>query len=147
MARRDVFMNKKLVLLFAIFFLVSGSVHAQSASRLKANIPFDFVIGSTEFNAGTYTIKPMGVGGDAVLFGSADSKEVTVVPAWTLAVDQAEADSELVFQVSGDQYSLWQIWTEGSSDVLEFYIAYTETEKLSVAQSSMVAIKATLIEP
>ena len=140
-------MGKQLVLFLATFFLVSGSVHAQSANRLKANIPFDFAIGSIEFKAGTYTIKPMGVGGDAVVFRSTDSGEAMVVPAWTYALDRAEHDSELVFQVSGDRYSLWQIWTEGYSEGLEFYLAYPQTQLASIAQPQLVVIKATLIEP
>jgi len=140
-------MSKPLVLFFATFFLVSGSVHAQSASRLKANIPFDFYVGSTAFTAGTYTIKPVGVGGDAVVFRSTDSREAMIVPAWTYALDREEHDSELVFQVSGDRYSLWQLYTEGYSEGLEFYIAYTPTQEASGAQPQLVVIKATLIEP
>jgi len=140
-------MSKQLILFCATFFLVSGSVHAQSANRLKANIPFDFFIGSTAFMAGTYTIKPVGVGGDAVVFRSTDSREAMIVPAWTAELDRAEHDSELVFQVSGDRYSLWQIWTEGYSEGLEFYIAYTQTQEASVAQPHVVVIKATLIDP
>jgi hypothetical protein len=140
-------MHKQMVLVFAMLLLISGSVHAQSASRLKVNIPFDFVIGSIAFHAGTYTIKPMGIGGDAVLFGSSDSKEVTVVPIWTRAVDQAEPDSELVFQASGDRYSLWQIWTKNSREVTEFYIAYSPTQDASVGQPSLVTINASLMQP
>jgi len=140
-------MRKQMVLLFAILFFVAGSVHAQSANRLKVDIPFDFVIGSIAFNAGTYTIKPMGIGGDAVLFGSSDLKEVTVIPVWTRAVDQAEPDSELVFQACGDRYSLWQIWTKNSREVTEFYIAYSHTQDASVAQPSIVTINASLMRP
>ena len=140
-------MSKHLGLFIAIFFLVSGTVHAQSANRLKANIPFDFFVGSTAFTAGTYTIKPVGVGGDAVILRSTDSREARVVPAWTYSVDRAEHDSELVFQVSGDRYSLWQIFTEGYDEGLEFYIAYTPTQEASVTQPHVVVIKATLIEP
>jgi len=140
-------MSKQLVLFFAIFLLASGSVHAQSASRLKVDIPFDFFVNSNAFTAGTYTIKPVGVGGDAVVFRSTDSREATVVPAWTQELDRAEHDSELVFQVSGDRYSLWQIWTQGYSEGLEFYIAYSQTQEANVAQPHVVVIKATLIEP
>jgi hypothetical protein len=140
-------MSKQWVLVFATFFLVSSSVHAQSANRLKANIPFDFFVGSTAFTAGTYTIKPVGVGGDAIVLRSADSKEAMVVPAWTYALDRAEHDSELVFLLSGDRYSLWQIYTEGYSEGLEFYIVYTPTQEASVPQPHVVVIKATLIEP
>jgi hypothetical protein len=140
-------MRNHMALLFSIFLLVSGSVHAQSASRLKVDIPFDFVIGSITFNAGTYTIKPMGIGGDAVLFASSDSKEVTVVPVWTRAVDQAEPDSELVFQASGDRYSLWKICTKNSREVTEFYIAYSQTQGASVDQPSVVTINASLMRP
>jgi hypothetical protein len=140
-------MSKQLMLFLAILFVVSGSLHAQSASTLKVDIPFDFVIGSIEFKAGTYTIKPMGVGGDAVLFGTTDSKEVTVVPAWTCAVDRAEHDSELVFQVTGDRYALWQLWTEGSFESLEFYVRFNEAQDAGTAHSYLVAIKASLIDP
>ncbi len=140
-------MRKQLVLcLTALFFVMTCSLHAQSASRLKVNIPFDFVIGSVEFKAGTYTIKPMGIGGDAVLFRSADTKEVTVVPAWSVAEHEAERDSELVFRVSGDRYSLWQIRTEGFSDCLEFYVHFDEAQDSS-ADSHLVAVKASPIEP
>lgn len=140
-------MSKQLVLCFAILFFLPGSLHAQAANRLKVDIPFDFLIGSIEFKAGTYTIKPMGVGGDAVLFGSAETKEVAVVPAWARAVDRAEHDSELVFRASSGRYALWQIWTEGYSEGLEFYVHVNKAQDGSSPDSHLVVIKASPMGP
>ena len=138
-------MRKQLVLSVGFFLLVTASLHAQSANRLSVNIPFDFVVGSIEFKAGTYMIKPMGVGGDAVLIGSTDSREVRVVPVWTRALKRMDHDSELVFLVTGNRYALWQIWTENYSEGLEFYV-FDEAPDASTP-SSVVSIKAALIEP
>jgi hypothetical protein len=140
-------MSKQWVFALTAFSLISGSVHAQSANRLKANVPFDFFVGNTAFTAGTYTIRPAGIGGDAIVLRSTDSKEAVVVPAWTYAQGRADHDSKLVFLVSGNRYSLWQIYTEGYSEGLEFYIVYTPTQEDSVHQLDVVVIKATLFEP
>lgn len=46
-------MKKHLLFVFASLFLMGGSVHAQSVT-LRADIPFDFVVGNAIMRAGTY---------------------------------------------------------------------------------------------
>ena len=138
-------MSKRLMFVFATLILVTGCLHAQSVG-LRVNVPFEFVAGNTVLPPGTYTIKPIGVRADIVLLRSMDDPKnaVFIVPC---AADRKEKehDSELVFQVSGGRYSLWQIWTRDYDDGREFFVKPTETQEANVADSHVVVIKATAI--
>ena len=59
-------MKKQLLFVFASLFFITGSLRAQSVT-LKADIPFNFVVGNTMYHAGAYTIKPMGLSESTVL--------------------------------------------------------------------------------
>ena len=137
-------MRKQLLCVLATLFFVAGGLHAQTAT-VTAYIPFDFVVENTVFPAGTYTIKPIGVGGNALLLRSEDVKNAIFIRLHSYVVDRTEHDSELVFQVSGGRYSLWQIWTRDYDDGREFFVKPTETQEANVADSHVVVIKATAI--
>jgi len=71
-------MEKHLLFVFASLFLVAGSVHAQSVP-LKADIPFDFVVGNTIMHAGTYTIQPLSTHGSVVLLRRLDLSVLSAI--------------------------------------------------------------------
>lgn len=103
---------KKLMLLFASLFMAATAVHAQSVT-VKADIPFDFVVGNSTLHAGNYTLRPIGEG-SPMLVRSADLKDQILTNPCTCASDKSrQHENVLVFKVIGDRYYLWQVWTAG----------------------------------
>ena len=138
---RETEVKKLMLMLFASLFLVAGVVHARFVT-VKANIPFDFVIGSSTLHAGKYTIQPISRGDGTILLRSADLKEAVVMNPFTCASASPQHESELVFKVIGDRYFLYQIWTAGYGAGRELSINPWEIEGAKAASMRTVVIKA-----
>lgn len=134
---------KKLVLMFFATLFTVVTVHAQSAS-VRAEVPFDFVVGSSTMHAGTYTLRTIGNADSPILVRSADLKDAVLTNPCTCASDPAfQHESALVFKVIGDKYYLWQIWTAGQYAGRELSITprWTVTEEASAAPMRTVVIR------
>lgn len=138
-------MRKHLLFVFASLFLVAGSVHAQSVP-LKADIPFDFVVGDTVMQAGTYTIQPLNTNESVVELRSLDLKAGMFLAPCTCVSDRAQHETKLVFRVVDGQYFLWQIWTQGYNEGRELSIKPPETQEANFAPapSHTVVVVATV---
>jgi len=134
-------MKQYLPFFFASLFLMAGSVHAQSVA-LRADVPFDFVVGDTIMHAGIYKIQPMHSGKSSVLLQSLDGKESMILAACTCASNQTEHESKLVFQISNGQYFLWQIWAQGYDEGRQLAIKHSETQEAKLTPSHTVVILA-----
>jgi hypothetical protein len=90
---------------------LGSTVQAQHAERtVKANIPFDFVVGSEVFRAGHYAVVFIGP-----VLELHDSEGRTLANVLTHAV-QASTPSvrpKLRFESEGGQQVLTQVWQEG----------------------------------
>lgn len=93
--------------------LVLGStVHAQPNERIiKANIPFDFVVGSETFPAGRYSVALIG----PVFLELRDSEGHTLTSVLTHSVQASTepARPKLRFDSQGGLHVLTQVWQEG----------------------------------
>jgi hypothetical protein len=141
--QEEMFMRKHLLFVFASLFLAAGTVHAQSVT-LKADIPFDFVVGNTIMQAGTYTIRPLNIDGSVVLLRSLDLKDGLLITPSASASDRAQHENTLVFQVADGQYFLWQIWTQGYDEGRELAIRPPRTQEANVAPPHTVVVTATV---
>ena len=93
--------------------MLGSTVHAQRTERIiKANIPFDFVVGSEIFPAGHYSVALIG----PVLLELRDSQGHALINVLTQSV-QAPAtpgQPKLRFKQEGGQIVLTQVWQEGN---------------------------------
>jgi len=99
-------------------FLGLGLLLAVSAAqaqepRLKANIPFDFVVGDRVLPAGEYQVSAMGASGQAIAILSEKATAFMVTSACVSS--GPSKSSKLVFHAMGGRYFLSQVWTEGYS--------------------------------
>jgi hypothetical protein len=112
---------------FGLLF-ATAAVNAQGVS-LRANIPFNFVVGNQALPAGQYVVQP----------GTAGSSEILTVRSWnngkaasalTYACGgRSPAEkSELVFHRIGNAYFLSQIQVEGLSQGRQLIKNHTEAE-------------------
>lgn len=98
------------IAVFAMFLgLAVADVQGQTPSRVEVNIPFEFSAGKTTMKPGVYTVKRMS--GNLVALQHTGNKSSVILNApVNLSSTNAEAPERLVFNKSGDQYSLAQIW-------------------------------------
>lgn len=96
-------MNRKVAIAFLAAIVNVATVTASAQNIAKANIPFDFRVGSTPMPAGLYRIQPAEAG--LVWINRVDGTSHAVVLAQTNA-GTAVAPAKLVFHRYGDQYFL-----------------------------------------
>ncbi len=103
--------------------LAGTSAYAQmDGQTLRAEIPFDFVIGSKTLPAGEYNVsnRASTATTDMIKIISADSNQAGAF-TMTLPVGAKghESAGQLVFHRYGDEYFLAQIWAPGARDGMQ----------------------------
>jgi hypothetical protein len=100
--------------------------HAQSGSRVLANMPFDFSVGSTTLKAGSYTVEQLQSG--LLAFSSNDGKEHQF--ALTIPGDSGNESQEphLVFTRYGSEAFLKRVFFAGNEDYHELLRSSRENE-------------------
>ena len=103
--------------LLAAALLFASTARAQ-ALHVKADIPFDFVVGNTVYSAGTYTIGTATQSSNALLLDGGDTRAIVIPNQCSLTLPSET--TKLVFERMGDAYFLRQVWVEGRTDGREF---------------------------
>lgn len=102
-------------MLFGLLFAFSAVPgQAQDQPKIKATIPFKFVVGSKELKAGEYVVQQFGSRENQSLqFRSEDG--VVEQTAFTVPIETKKIGNHerLVFHHYGDQYFLSQVWFAG----------------------------------
>ena len=106
--------------LFALTVLLLATAAQAQTTNVKASIPFNFVVGDHAYSAGEYTVKSLSQGSAAVRIDNADESEKRMTLSIACQKGQPATQTTLVFQRLGDNYFLYQIWTEGNSLGREF---------------------------
>src|SRR5438874_1239864 len=95
--------------------LVSGSAFAQTI-KVKANIPFNFVVSGKTMPAGFYMIQSMGSqDGKTLLVSNDDKAEKALINAISAELLQPSDHTKLVFHQHAGRYFLSQIWVAGEN--------------------------------
>jgi hypothetical protein len=113
---------------FAVVLLalaLAGSTVAQTRSihaGFRANVPFDFTIGTQTFHAGTYQFqRPLGkpstgAGVGMIAVRSLDgSAYKAVMTSLARPSGDQPADTKIVFKMHGGQWQLFQVWMGGDA--------------------------------
>jgi hypothetical protein len=93
--------------------LVAGSAIAQS-SHVRANVPFNFTIGSKTLPAGTYDIAAISSDPNVLLVQAQGGSSI-IVPSNAAESLKGAEKSKLVFNRYRDQYFLTEIWVQGAT--------------------------------
>jgi hypothetical protein len=100
----------RVVAVLGVFFgLAVAGVQAQTPSKVKINIPFEFSAGKATLQPGVYSI--VRTSGNLLTLRNSDGSSAVILDAPPMAgrVDE-KAGERLVFAKSGDQYFLAEIW-------------------------------------
>ena len=88
---------------------------AQDGPRIKATIPFNFVVGNKELKAGDYVIESS-FANKALLFRSKDGDVQQMAFTVPIETNKTGNHERLLFHRYGDQYFLSQAWLSGDED-------------------------------
>lgn len=106
-------MNRMRTVLLGLGFLLAVSAAQAQQNGVKANIPFNFVVGSQVLPAGEYLVTTQGASNHIILIRSSDSKAVALSLSMACSTGRPSDTSKLVFHTLGGQYFLSQIWAQG----------------------------------
>jgi hypothetical protein len=99
--------------LILAFSAVPG--HAQDEARIKATIPFNFVVGSKELKADNYLIQSS-FANQAPLFRSENGDVQQIAFTVPIETNKTGNHERLLFHHDGDQYFLSQVWLSGDEN-------------------------------
>ena len=92
------------------------SVNAQSSYGVKANVPFDFIVGDQTFQAGAISARRMsGSSNEPLLISSGDYGQHAICLTLNLPSNRSFDNARLVFHRYGNRYYLAQVWISGDS--------------------------------
>ena len=115
-------------ILFALTVLLLATAAQAQTTNVKASIPFDFVVGDHAYSAGDYTVKSLSQSSAAIRIDNADESKKGMTVSGACQKGQPAAQTVLVFQRLGDNYFLYQVWTEGNSLGREFPMSKAEVQ-------------------
>ena len=99
---------------------------------VRANIPFDFVIGTKTLPRGTYTVKLLNTSPNVLVIRGRDNGEVALAISNTvLALDKEDNSPQLIFNRYGNEYFLSQVWRGASLAGKELPKSQQELEHLA----------------
>jgi hypothetical protein len=123
---------KKVSLLCAILLVtVVASAQGQTlASRVSAQIPFDFSIGEKKLPSGKYSVGRLRQNSDDVVISVEDQGGRSKALRTSIPVVNANMTerAKLVFHRYGDQYFLYQVWPAGATTGRQFLRSRSERE-------------------
>jgi len=110
-------MNKQVrwawgVLVFVLF--VGLMVSIAQAQSMRAEIPFEFVVGKKTMAEGEYTLRALSP--QIVLIRRTDDSSSVLVLTSTVQAKNIHDTGKLVFNQYGDLHFLSQIWSAGTDD-------------------------------
>ena len=119
--------NLRSILLALTVLLLATAAQAQT-TNVKASIPFDFVVGDHAYTAGEYTVKSVSESSSAIRIDNADESDKGITVSNACSKAQPAVGTTLVFHRLGNNYFLYQIWTDGNSAGRQFRVSEKEVQ-------------------
>ena len=117
--------------------------HAQTGSRVRVNVPFDFSVGNTPLKAGNYTVSQLEPG--IIVFSGNDEQQSQI--ASTVDIDSGDRNQklQLVFTRYGNEAFLNRIFLDAYGDGHE--LRRSKKEKQLIQQQVSREEFSLLMEP
>jgi len=126
--------NSLMLFAAALALLVTTAANAQTI-RVKAEIPFDFIVNRATLPAGEYSVEAVDGKGGVLLIRGMNSDSKSLVIANSCRSTKAAMDTKLIFHRYGNRYFLNQVWVAGNDAGQE--IPSSRREKEVARDSSM----------
>jgi hypothetical protein len=119
--------NLRSVLFVLAVLLIVPAVRAQQKS-VKADVPFDFVVGDRAYPAGEYILKAAFSDGGVIRIENVNEFSAAFIASNPCTKATPSPETKLVFHRIGRHYFLHQVWTAGSPAGHEFPKGRIEVE-------------------
>jgi len=108
--------------------LLAVSAAQAQGPGVRANIPFDFVVGNQVLPAGEYVVAAEGSGNTAISIRSTEGHGTILSIAQACVAASPSKDARLVFHALGGRYFLSQVWSTGYTSGRQLPRSKAETE-------------------
>ena len=115
-------------ILFSLGVLLMATAAQAQQTNVKADVPFDFVVGNQAYPAGDYSVKSISGNDIPILINNDQESSKGIVLSNTCMLAAPSATTKLVFHRLGDRYFLYQVWTQGNPAGREFRMSKTELQ-------------------
>jgi hypothetical protein len=119
----------------AVAVLLAAPVSAQ-IRPLKANVPFDFVVGGHTLPAGDYLVSKVNAGGVLEFRSVSDWATPIIVTSSVPGKTAAPGEASLTFHRYGSDYFLAEIWDGYTGQGRSIWMSRAEKERASRASLS-----------
>jgi len=133
----------------SVFFVLAAILLVPAAQAqqkgVKANVPFDFVVGNRAYPAGEYTLRAALNDSGIIRIENMNEAAAAFTPSNTCAKAVPSTETKLVFHRMGGHYFLYQVWTAGNLTGREFPKGRIEVELAQNHEKPEVVIVAAVI--
>ena len=119
--------SKIMLVATALALLITTAASAQTV-KLKANVPFNFIVNRATLPAGEYWVESMDGNGHVLAIRNSDLKVTNLVLSNSCRHLEAAKQSKLIFSRYGNRYFLKQIWVRGTDQGNELPASPRERE-------------------
>lgn len=138
-------MKNPLSALFVVAVLLLVPAAQAQQNGVKADVPFDFVVGDRAYPAGEYTLRAALNGAGIIRLENVQEVTAAFVPSNPCSKAMPSTETKLVFHRMGGHYFLYQVWTAGNSTGREFAKGRIEVELAQNHEKPEVVIVAAVI--
>jgi hypothetical protein len=124
--------------------LLATPARAQQ-NGVKADVPFDFVVGNRAYPAGEYTLRAALNGSSVIRIENMNEVSAAFAQSNACTKGTPSRESKLVFHRMGGHYFLYQVWTAGNLTGREFPKGRIEVELAQNHEQPEVVIVAAVI--
>ncbi|MCZ6488957.1 MAG: hypothetical protein O7A06_00305 [Acidobacteria bacterium] len=131
---KEVFVKTQALRIFSMMsflvMLAAVTVQADPPRGVRADIPFDFIVGNKTYPAGSYAVEYTQPQGAFLIHIAEDESRRTLLWSNTVPAQSIEDHSpKLIFNRYGDEYFLTQVWRGGDLDGRELRKFHRELER------------------
>ena len=133
------------VIVVAMAFVTAvASANAQSARKVSADVPFDFVVGDQTLDAGEYTLRSASSPVNGLIIQRASGKSAAMRLTFPIEPGKSDRNAKLVFHRYGQRYFLAEVWT-GSGEIGR-HLMKSRQEKAIQRELATIASKTEFVE-
>jgi hypothetical protein len=114
--------------LFALTVLLMATAAPAQETKVRASVPFNFIVGNRAYPAGEYSLKSVTDNGDVIRIDNTQEPATSNISSNACTSITPSAKTYLVFRRMGDNYFLYQVWVEGHFTGREFPRSRTEVQ-------------------
>ena len=129
---------KLLMTLSVMVLLLASSAFAQTPELIYVNVPFEFTVGSKTLPAGEYTVRQ--INSSRLLIQSRDYHHAVIAMTHDAQAKAEPKNAQLLFARYGDQYFLYQVFTQGTSRGRELPKSEIEVKLAQTATARNVSV-------